>query len=33
MNKQFTIKGFPNDLMTNEIVNDRKLKTDGNQAI
>ena len=29
MNKQFTIKGLPNDLLTNEIVNDRKLKTDG----
>ena len=29
MNKQFTIKGLPNDLMTNEVVNERKLKTDG----
>jgi hypothetical protein len=29
MNNQFTIKGLPNDLLTNEIVNERKLKTDG----
>ena len=28
MNKQFTIKGLPNDLLTNEIVNERKLKTE-----
>lgn len=28
MNKQFTIKGLPNDLMTSEIVNDRRLKVE-----
>lgn len=26
MNKQFTIKGLPNDLLTSEIVNERRLK-------
>ena len=25
-NKQFTIKGLPNDLLTDEVVNERKLK-------
>jgi hypothetical protein len=29
MNKQFTIKGLPNDLLTSEIVNERRLKTNG----
>ena len=28
MNKQFTIKGLPNDLLTNAIVNERRLKVD-----
>lgn len=29
-NKQFTIKGLPNDLLTNEVVNVRRLKTESN---
>ena len=29
MNTRYTIKGIPNDLLTNEIINDRRLKTDG----